>query len=107
MQMKKQLISVAPIEAALSFNIDTSVETIRETLAEARNLLSVVTDNPVLEAEILLAHVLDTSRSYLHTWGDTKLNQEQCKEFALCLLRRRNKEPIAYITGSREFWSLN
>lgn len=107
MQMKKQLASAVPVEAALSFNVDSAAETIQQALAEAKNLLSVVTDNPLLEAEILLAHVLDTTRSYLHIWCETKLNQDQCKEFAACLLRRRNKEPIAYITGSREFWSLN
>jgi len=81
--------------------------TIQQALREAKNLLSIVTDNPVLEAEILLAHVLDTSRSYLHAWRDAKLNGDQSRVFADCLMRRRNKEPIAYITGSREFWSLD
>lgn len=90
-----------------SLPIAAPVETIQQALTEAKNLLSIVTDNPVLEAEILLAHVLNTSRSYLHTWHEARLNQEQISEFSNCLLRRRNQEPIAYITGSREFWSLN
>lgn len=111
MQTKKRSVvvatEVATVEAALSYHEDTYSQTIEQALAEAKNLLSVVADNPVLEAEILLAHVLDASRSYLHTWRETKLNCEQSKEFAACLLRRRNKEPIAYITGMREFWSLN
>ena len=77
MLTKKQLISAAPIEAALSFNVDSSAETIQQALAEAKNLLSVVTDNPLLEAEMLLAHVLDTTRSYLYKWCDTKLNEDQ------------------------------
>src|SRR5882672_7922398 len=84
-----------------------STDTIQQTLVEARNLLSVVSDNPVFEAELLLAHVLNTSRSYLHAFGEAKLNDNQNSQFANCLLRRRNHEPIAYITGNREFWSLN
>jgi len=84
-----------------------TIPSIQQTLAEAKNLLSVVTDQPVLEAEVLLSHVLDTTRDYLHTWGDARLTDDQSMEFANCLLRRRNQEPIAYITGHREFWSLN
>jgi len=83
------------------------IETIQQALAEAKTLLSVVTDNPVLEAEILLAHVLNTTRSYLHGFCEARLSNEQAREFADCLLRRRNREPIAYITGHREFWSLD
>jgi len=83
------------------------METIQQVLSQAKTLLSVVTDHPLFEAEILLAHVLDASRSYLHTSGETGLSHDQGKQFANCLLRRCNREPIAYITGSREFWSLN
>jgi release factor glutamine methyltransferase len=86
---------------------ENSEETIQQVLAEAKNLLSVVTDNPELEAELLLAKVFNVSRSYLHAFGETVLSQDQSREFAGYLLRRRNKEPIAYITGHREFWSLN
>ncbi len=81
-------------------------ETIKQALAEAKNLLSVVTDCPLLEAEILLAHVLNTSRNYLHTWNDARLNEEQIREYANCLSRRRHHEPIAYITETKEFYSL-
>jgi release factor glutamine methyltransferase len=82
-------------------------ETIRQVLSQAKNLLSVVTDQARLEAEILLAHVLEKPRSYLHAWPDTLLTQQQSKALAEYVLRRRNKEPIAYIINHREFWSLD
>lgn len=87
--------------------METSPETIQQALAEAKNLLSLVTDQPALEAEILLAHVLDAPRSYVHAFASTLLKPEQVKAFTDCLLRRREGQPIAYITGSREFWSLS
>jgi release factor glutamine methyltransferase len=83
------------------------METIQQTLLNARNLLSVITDNPQLEAELLLAHVLNVSRTHLRAFGETTLNEGQTKAFSDGLLRRCNKEPLAYITGTREFWSLN
>lgn len=92
-----------PLAAEAAF----SPVSIRQALTEASNILSVVTDNPRLEAEILLSHVLKAARSYLHSFVDVKLSPEQNLAFEKCLLRRRHKEPIAYITGHREFWSLN
>lgn len=95
------------MEVTQPFHAEPFMETIEQTLLEAKTLLSVVTDNPALEARILLAYVLDTPRSYLHASPDVKLSYDQARDFENCLLRRRNNEPIAYITGSREFWSLN
>lgn len=83
------------------------VATIQQILSGARNLLSLVSETPELEAETLLAHVLNTSRTYLHAFCETRLTQDQEKKFVNCLMRRRNQEPIAYITGTREFWSLD
>lgn len=60
-----------------------------------------------LDAELLLAHVLGKSRSYLHTWPEKELDAEQCQAFAECLERRRRGEPVAYILGRQGFWSLD
>lgn len=80
---------------------------IHQTLLEAKNQLVLIVDDPQLEAEILLAHVLEKPRSYLHAWPDSHLSHDQIEQFIKCLHRRCNKEPIAYITGVREFWSLD
>ena len=60
-----------------------------------------------LDAELLLAHVLGKSRSYLHTWPERELSAEQCQTYAEHLQRRRQGEPVAYILGRQGFWSLD
>ncbi|MBT8062307.1 MAG: peptide chain release factor N(5)-glutamine methyltransferase [Gammaproteobacteria bacterium] len=59
-----------------------------------------------LEAEILLAHALESPRSFLYAHPDMVLPPERAERFHKYVERRSNGEPIAYITGSREFWSL-
>jgi release factor glutamine methyltransferase len=59
-----------------------------------------------LEAEILLSYVLKKPRSFLYAWPEQTLSEQQLLEFESLLSRRIEGEPIAYITGQREFWSL-
>ena len=80
--------------------------TIATQLVEAKKMLTDVADNPLLEAEILLAHALQKSRSHLHAWPQNNLTAEEIQLFVSYLSRRCQREPIAYITGKREFWSL-
>jgi release factor glutamine methyltransferase len=63
--------------------------------------------HPRLEAEVLLAHVLEKPRSYLLAWPEQTLTREQQERFQELAARRRNGEPVAYLTGHREFWSLD
>lgn len=63
-------------------------------------------DTPELDKEVLLCHVLNKDRAYLYTWPEKALDQTQVSAFSALLRRRNNGEPIAYITGTREFWSL-
>ena len=49
--------------------------TISEALREARQRLA-ERDSPSLDAEVLLAHVLDKPRAYVHAWPARKLDQE-------------------------------
>lgn len=59
-----------------------------------------------IDAEILLAHVMQQDRTYLYTWSDKILNAEQQTQFDDLCQQRLAGQPIAYITGTREFWSL-
>ncbi|MDF1529472.1 MAG: peptide chain release factor N(5)-glutamine methyltransferase [Sedimenticola sp.] len=59
-----------------------------------------------LEAEILLAHALNKNRSYLYAWSEQLLPIEQEQSFLEYLRRHNQGEPLAYITGIKEFWSL-
>lgn len=61
---------------------------------------------PRLDAELLLAHVLGKSRSYLHTWPERELEAEPLERYQAMLVRRQAGEPVAYILGQQGFWSL-
>ena len=63
-------------------------------------------DSPSLDAAVLLCHALDKPRSFLLTWPDKILDADQLDHFDALLQRRIVGEPVAYITGEREFWSL-
>ncbi|MEZ9578154.1 MULTISPECIES: peptide chain release factor N(5)-glutamine methyltransferase [unclassified Vibrio] len=62
--------------------------------------------SPSIDAAVLLCHALDKPRSYLLTWPEKHLTSEQESEFNALLKRRLTGEPVAYIIGEREFWSL-
>jgi release factor glutamine methyltransferase len=80
---------------------------IREILRQASNQLAKTPEgSPELEAEILLTLALDKPRSHLHAWPDKELSPETIEKFQALVERRINGEPIAYIQGHREFWSL-
>ncbi|MER2474761.1 peptide chain release factor N(5)-glutamine methyltransferase [Photorhabdus laumondii] len=63
-------------------------------------------DSPKRDAEILLGFVTHHSRTYILAFGETQLAPEQFSQLEALLARRVKGEPIAYITGEREFWSL-
>ena len=73
----------------------------------AQALATLPHSEPKLEAELLLVEVLGKPRSYLFTWPDRELTPGQEQTFDGLLGRRLAGEPIAYILGHREFWSLD
>ena len=62
---------------------------------------------PRTSAEVLLAHALGLSRLDLYLRHDQPLTPEELARFKVFVLRRRAGEPVAYITGHKEFWSLD
>lgn len=78
---------------------------IGQALKQARVRLSAL-DEPHLEAELLLACLLRKPRAYLFTWPEKILTADQPALFEQLLSRRLAGEPLAYITGQREFWSI-
>lgn len=69
-------------------------------------LVTAGSNSPQLDSVVLLCHVLDKPRSYLLTWPEKQLDDSQFEMFSTLLARRIAGEPIAYIVGEREFWSL-
>ncbi|TKB45981.1 peptide chain release factor N(5)-glutamine methyltransferase [Thalassotalea mangrovi] len=65
-----------------------------------------VSDSTKLDCQLLLARILDVKPSYLVTWPEQILSDSQLTQFSELLDRRANGEPIAFILGEQEFWSL-
>jgi release factor glutamine methyltransferase len=62
--------------------------------------------SPRLDAEVLLMNFLKIDRVQLYMHPERELPEEECAGFTLWVDRRRRGEPVAYITGEKEFWSL-
>lgn len=78
--------------------------TVREALAAAAARLGAVSASPRLDAELLMAHALGTRREdvLLH-----RGEEPSPAAFEPAVLRRLAHEPVAYVTGERDFWTLN
>jgi release factor glutamine methyltransferase len=77
-------------------------------MPDVRNMLAAATQQlgDRAEAELLLLHVVKQPRSWLFTHADDDLDLDVQTAYADLLERRARGEPVAYITGSRGFWSL-
>ncbi len=65
------------------------------------------TSTPRLDAEVILAHVLGVDRVYLYRESDHKPSPAVCRQYRALLERRAAGEPVAYITGHKEFMGLD
>ena len=79
--------------------------TIANCLQKSSQLAS-VSDSPRLDIEIFLTHILQKNRTYLFTWPEKELTEDQANQFNQFFSRRLTGEPVAHIIGRREFWSL-
>ncbi len=59
------------------------------------------------EARVLLAHVLACDRAWLAAHGDAQVTTAQAARFEALTRRRHGGEPVAYLTGRREFYGLD
>ncbi|HKJ04664.1 MAG TPA: peptide chain release factor N(5)-glutamine methyltransferase [Geopsychrobacteraceae bacterium] len=64
-------------------------------------------DNPKLDAQLLLAHVLQIDRVGLYLNFDRPLTTEELGRIRPLVKRRGQREPLQYLIGSTEFWSLD
>ncbi len=76
---------------------------IDDALRQARHRLA---SSPcaALDAQVLLCHVLEQSRTWLFTWPERELTRAQQAEFEALLARREQGEPVAHLIGEREFF---
>ncbi len=79
---------------------------IRQQLQWATGVLESITCSARLDSEILLAFCLQKERSYLMTWPELELTQQQLECFQGLIRKRLQPQPIAYLIGEKEFYSL-
>lgn len=82
------------------------IDTLESAIKRATLLLQSSTNSAKLDAQVLLLDVLQKPRSYLFSWPEKQLSAAQQQQFDDHCQRRLNGEPVAHITGLREFWSL-
>jgi release factor glutamine methyltransferase len=82
------------------------VATIAEAVKDAAQALTPHSESPRLDAELLLATILQLPRSALIARGQETVAAHDENAYAELIRSRARGVPIAYLTGSREFWSL-
>jgi len=82
------------------------VSTVNETLRSGARALDGHSDTPRLDAELLLGKILGLSRPGLIARSDEPVASDRERAYADLMERRVRGTPVAYLTGSREFWSL-
>jgi len=68
--------------------------------------LTTSSPTPRLDAEVLLRHVTGSTPTSLIAGADRPLGADEIRRLDELVSRRKRGEPIAYLTGEREFWSL-
>ncbi len=61
--------------------------------------------NPHLDAEMLMAKVINKDRKYVLLNSEQKLNNEELYNFKKLIKKRSNNEPVAYLTNKKSFWT--
>ena len=85
---------------------DNGQLTIAMLLQKSASVLKSTSRSARLDAEVLLAHVMDRTRVQLYGSGTDPVKSEVAVRFIKLIKERRAGKPVAHLTGSREFWSM-
>ncbi|MDH5611726.1 MAG: peptide chain release factor N(5)-glutamine methyltransferase [Gammaproteobacteria bacterium] len=80
---------------------------IAQALKDASKALAETSYSARLDAEVLLCHVLNCSATHLIAWPEKNLNEKQIQTFRQLVEQRQAGTPVAYLTGRKEFWSMD
>ena len=83
-----------------------SSASLRDLLKDVASRLEAVSESPQLDAEVLLGRAIDMPRSYFFAHPEDVPDDDAVARLEKNVARRLGGEPMAYITGSAEFWSL-
>ncbi len=79
----------------------------RALTSAAQRLSAPSSETARLDSQVLLAHVLNQSRSWLFAHHEHELSEGDCRRYADLITRRRRREPVAYLLGRKEFYGLD
>ncbi|NNC68044.1 MAG: peptide chain release factor N(5)-glutamine methyltransferase [Gammaproteobacteria bacterium] len=79
---------------------------LKEAVEYAATTLTSISASAKLDAQMLICHACNIEQTKIITYPEQTLNEQQLELFTSALNRRKNGEPLAYITGRKEFWSL-
>jgi release factor glutamine methyltransferase len=95
------------LSTPLTFLFPVFTVTLTETLNSASIILSTAgITNARLDAEVLLAHIIQKDRVWLITHSSEVLDDKNRLDFDEAIRRRTKREPLQYIIGNQEFWGL-
>ena len=80
--------------------------TLAETLKASTESLKQCTDTPRLDAELLICHILNIPKTRLITEPNQTLEAEQILAINTLVQQRIEGQPVAYLTGQRDFWDM-
>jgi release factor glutamine methyltransferase len=81
---------------------------VHQALRQARSTLAAAgCDTAELDADVLLAHVLQCSRAWLYAHPQDRLTAEQTAAYRSLVERRASRQPVAYLLGHKEFFGLD
>ncbi len=79
---------------------------VKEVLKEGKDLLSEISDAPMLEAEVLLSYLLNLDRAALVAHSDEEVDNAVKEKFLSLIAKRADGVPLYYILGKKEFMSI-
>jgi release factor glutamine methyltransferase len=86
--------------------LKSATPSVGDALAQAAAALRGTSPTARLDAEVLVMHICEIGRSELIARQDSMLTGGQLDKLESLLARRKLGEPVAYLTGTREFWSM-
>ncbi len=79
---------------------------VKEVLKEGKDLLSEISDAPMLEAEVLLSYLLNLDRAALVARSDEEVDNAVKEKFISLIAKRADGVPLYYILGKKEFMGI-
>ena len=79
---------------------------IQDTIKKASKILKSYNINShELDAEVILSEIMKVKREFFITNNNKEISRKVIKKYNFAIKRRAKSEPVAYITGKKEFWS--